>query len=408
MTPLAIAVVTTYYRPVLGGAETAAERLATFLVRRGHRVTVLTKRTSMSSPALEVLDGVEVHRLNPVGERSSLGKWKFLPSLYRALTRRADEIDVVCCVDYRGIGLAALAARSRTRTPVVFQAQTEGVLSGARVRDWFEHVGVNPSGLMARLATWPIRASYGRVDAIGCISHGIEREALAEGVPRERVHYLPNPVDARRFAPAGDAERRRLRERLGIAPDAVVAAFVGRLSREKGAVELVKAWAMARPIGRLAMIGPPMTDHPWDVSAEVRALVAAHQLEDSVRLLGGLPADRVAEWLQASDFSIQPSHFEAMGLAAAEAMAAGLPVIASDTGGYRDFIITEQNGLLVPTKDVPALSAAIGRLAADPVLRQRLGTQARLTAEQFDEALVLGRFERVVADLAAARVRRRT
>ena len=407
MTPLTIAVVSTYYRPVLGGAEAAAERLAAFLARRGHRIIVLTKRTSPSSPSTETRDRVEVNRLLPIGERSSLGKWRFVPTVYRALLLRAEEIDVVCCVDYRGIGLAALAARRRTRTPVVFQAQTEGVLSGARIRGWLEHLAINPAGPVARLATLPIRSMYGRADAIGCISHAIEREALAEGVPQARIHYLPNPVDTRRFSPAGADERRLLRDQLGVPQDSVLAAFVGRLSREKGAVELIQAWAMARPAGRLAVIGPAMADHPWDVSRDVRELVRHHQLEESVLLLGGMPVDQVASWLRAADYAVQPSHFEAMGLAAAEAMAAGLPVIASDTGGYRDFIVSEQNGLLVPPKDVAALSVAIGRLAGDAALRSRLGTQARLTAEQFDEELVLGRFERLVIELAGARGRRR-
>ena len=67
-----------------------------------------------------------------------------------------------------------------------------------------------------------------------------------------------------------------------------------------------------------------MTDHPWDVSAEAARLVASHGLYSTVRFVGGQPTTEVASWLRASDFSIQPSHFEAMGLAAAEAMAMGL------------------------------------------------------------------------------------
>ncbi len=69
MTRAAVAIASTYYPPVLGGAETAAERLAVYLHRRGHAVTVLTTRTSASHPADEILDGVQVVRLPPVGER---------------------------------------------------------------------------------------------------------------------------------------------------------------------------------------------------------------------------------------------------------------------------------------------------------------------------------------------------
>ena len=403
VTRASVAVVSTYYRPVLGGAEAAAERLATFLHRRGHPVVVLTKRTSVDCLVSENIDGVDIERLAPTGERNGYGKWVVLPSLVNALLQRRKSIDLICCVDYRGIGLAALFAGSAAGTPVVFQAQTEGVLSGSRVREWLKELGVRRDGALANIATWPMRALYGRADAIGCISRGIEREAIDAGIPRERVHYLPNPVDTRLFAPATPDEKRALRERLGVAPGSVLVTFVGRLSREKGVMELVRAWARAKPHAQLVLIGPPMTDHPWDVSHEAKALVDEEGIGDAVRFLGGQPIAMVAAWLRASDFSVQPSHFEAMGLAAAEAMAAGLPVIASDTGGYRDFVTHEQTGLLVPPGDVEALAAAITRLADDSALRSRLGAKARDVAEQFDERVVLERFAQLIEQLAAAR-----
>jgi glycosyltransferase involved in cell wall biosynthesis len=199
-------------------------------------------------------------------------------------------------------------------------------------------------------------------------------------------------VDTRRFAPAAPDERRALRERLGFPVDAVLAVFVGRLSKEKGVMELLRAWADARPAASLAVVGPPMTDHPWDVSAEARTLVEREGLADSVQFLGGQPPDVVAAWLRIADFAVQPSHFEAMGLAAAEAMAAGVPVIASDIGGYRDFVVDGENGLLVPPHDVAALAGALTRMAADASLRVRLGAAARTAALQFDEQIVLERF----------------
>ena len=223
-----VAVVTTYYRPVLGGAESAAERVATFLERRGHAVTVITKLTSIDHAHDETLDGVRIMRLPPVGPRTASGKWRFAPNVFRALRRAKKDFDVVCCVDHRGIGLAALAARTFSGTPVVFYAQTEGIMSGSALR---------------RIAA----LLYRRADALACISRAIEREALAVGMPRGRVYYIPNPVDTARFTPATGDEQARIRAELNLAADEVVAVFVGRLSREKGAVELATAW---RPLSR--------------------------------------------------------------------------------------------------------------------------------------------------------------
>jgi glycosyltransferase involved in cell wall biosynthesis len=380
-----VTVITTFYRPVLGGAEAAAERLARYLVRRGHDVLVLTKRTNNALPVTEVIDGVSVQRLPPTGERNGRGKWAVAPFVLKSLLARQSQPQVVCCIDYRGIGLAALAARAVTGVPVIFQAQTEGILSGDRVRAW---------------VAAPL---YRRADALACISHDLEREALAAGVPRERVHYLPNPVDCERFAPASGAARHALRAELGVSADDVLAVFVGRLSREKGVVELVRAWTQARPAARLVVIGPPMTGHSWDVSAEARALAAQSEGGRTITFAGGQPAERVAQWLGIADFAIQPSHFEAMGLAAAEEMAAGLSVIASDTGGFRDFVVPEETGLLVPVRDVDALAHAIHRLASDRPLRERMGANARRRAEEFDERVVLERFAELIDGLAAGR-----
>jgi glycosyltransferase involved in cell wall biosynthesis len=376
-----IAIVTTYYRPVLGGAESAAERVATFLRRRGHDVTVFTKLTPAALAPEETIDGVLVRRLPPVGPRTPSGKWRFAPSVFRALRTERGHFDVVCCVDYRGIGLAALAARAFTRTPVVFYAQTEGVLSGSALR---------------RLGS----LLYRRTNALACISRAIEREALAAGISRERVHYVPNPVDTERFSPATPEERRRLRASLRVGEEEVLAVFVGRLSREKGAVELATAWATLEPKATVAFIGPPMSGHDWDVSGNVARIARESRITSSFRIVGGVPPDEVASWLKAADFAVQPSHFEAMGLAAAEEMAAGLPVIATDTSGYRDFVVDGENGLMVPPKDIRALCNAIARLVQDPALRARLARRARETGAQFEEAAVLSRFAEILDRLA--------
>lgn len=403
MTRPPVIITTTFYSPVLGGAEAAAQRLAVYLHRRGHRVLVLTKRTSRALPAQETIDGVDVLRLPPAAERSGRGKWTVLPSMFAALLRHRARGAVVCCIDYRGIGLAALAARVFTHVPVIFQAQTDGVIGGARIRERLARFGMSPNGSLAKMFASAVRGLYGRADAIGCISNGIVRETVDAGVPSERVHYLPNPVQSACFTPLSPEARRVVRAHAGIPPDAVVALYVGRLSKEKGALELVQAWAHEKPDGYLVIIGPPMTDHPWDVSAAISAVVEREGLSGRVRLLGGQPSSVVADWLRSADFAVQPSYFEAMGLAAAEEMAAGLPVIASDIGGFRDFIVHERNGLLVPVGDVSGIGQAVGRLMTDAACRARLAAAARTAAAPFDEAIVLERFAGLIDRLARAR-----
>lgn len=395
-----VIIVSTYYPPVLGGAETAAAQLAEFLAARGHRVTVITKRTDAGVPRDEQRNGVHVIRVAPRGARAAPGKWLAVPAVTRELLKRRDH-DVVVCIDYRGIGIAALLARASTGTPVIFQAATNGVLSFAAVNRTLDRVGL---GAAAPVLIRPLRHIYNRADAYPCISHDIEAETLAAGVPADRILYLPNPVDARAFRPATGDERRALRADRRIPPHAVVAIIVGRLSREKGQLEALQAWAMARPErGRLLLLGPDMPGHPWDTGPAAREFVRREGLESSVVFAGGVDRDAVAEYLRLADFAIQPSHFEAFGTAALEAMAAGLPVIASDVGGLKDFVEPGSNGIRVPPRDPAALARAITAFVNDDTARAALSEGARHSALRFDIPLVLGQFADLIERVSARR-----
>jgi glycosyltransferase involved in cell wall biosynthesis len=399
MTPRVV-VLTPYYAPVVGGAESSAERLARYLHGIGLNVRVLTKRIGRDLPDEQILGGVPVERIGPYGERSASGKWQVSPAAAAWLLRHRRDHDVVCAVDYRGVGFAALIARAFTGRPVVLQAQTTGVLSGDNIDPILARWGVSAHGAPARLIKMPARLMYGGGDAFACISHDIERETLASGIPRERVHFLPNAVDFTRFRSATDGERAALRRERGIPEDVLVCLFVGRLSREKGLMELIEAWNLLQPANALLLVaGPDMTGHPWDVGVAARDFVARHNLTASTRFLGSI-AD-VAPLLRVADIVVQPSHFEALGLSAIEALASGVPVVASAVGGLLDFVVDDVNGKLAAVQNPAALADAIGILISDEPLRRRLAAQARASVQaDYDEREVFGRFAALLTSLA--------
>ena len=398
-----VVILTPYFFPVIGGVESNAERLARYLVSQRVPVHVLTKRIGHQLPDAEDRDGISVHRIGPYGERSSFGKWQLLPAVTRWLVRRAADYDVVCCVDYRATGAAALLARRSTGRPVVFQAQTTGVLSGDNMDPLLRSVGVGATGAIARVLKAPIRALYGGADAFACISRDIERETLACGIARERVHYLPNAIDMSHFRPADPVERERLRQHFDVPSDRVVCLFVGRLSREKGVLDLLEAWRLVQPTDALLVVaGPDMTGHPWDAGAPGRAFVERHGLGASVRFIG--PLADVAPLMQAADLVVQPSHFEALGLSAIEALACGTPLVASAVGGLLDFVVEGRNGRLCPPQDPPTLAACLRPLLSDADARTRLAGHARESVLQaFDEQVVFGRMRALFERLAETR-----
>ena len=397
-----VLILTPYFYPIIGGVESNAERLAHYLVAQGVPVQVLTKRIGRGLADQEDRDGIAIHRIGPGGERSSLGKWLMTPAIVNWLVRHASDYTVVCCVDYRATGVAALLARRITGRPVVFQAQTTGVLSGDNIDPLLRKAGIGATGPIAGAVKGPIRVLYRGADAFACISRDIERETLACGVPRERVWYLPNAIDMTHFRPAEPGERERLRRERNLPLDGVVCLFVGRLSREKGVMELLEAWRRLQPGALLVMAGPDMTGHAWDAGGPGRAFVEQHGLGASVRFVG--PLTDVAPMIKAADLVVQPSHFEALGLSAIEALACGVPLVASAVGGLLDFVVDGDNGRLCPPQDPAALAACLGPLLADAGARARLASRARESVRQvYDELAVFGRMRALFDRLAVAR-----
>jgi glycosyltransferase involved in cell wall biosynthesis len=223
--------------------------------------------------------------------------------------------------------------------------------------------------------------------------------AIRDGIaPAHRIRLLGNGIDLARFDPArvGSARRREVRASLGIADDAPVVGFVGRLVAEKGVRELLEAARYVLedlPAARFLFVGATDTDKADRLTAEVARDVGLHH----ACVFAGQRQD-MPEMYGVMDVFVLPSHREGFPRAPMEASAMKVPSVVTDVRGCRQAVTHGRNGLLVPVGDVRALAQAISRILANRALAHRLGEHGRRRAlVEFDERSV---FMTVLAEYA--------
>lgn len=172
------------------------------------------------------------------------------------------------------------------------------------------------------------------------------------GTQADKIHVIVNGFNTEVFQLR---DRQAARQALNIPHDAEVIVYVGRFIEAKGLIELVTSFGemcRTRPKLRLALIGSGVLED------RLKALLSEKQLLDKVFLPGGLQPTQVAQWLAASDVLTLPSWSEGYPNVVVEGVACGRPVVATDVGGTRE-ILHEGNGILIPPKNVEALTQAL-------------------------------------------------
>ncbi|MEK7649550.1 MAG: glycosyltransferase family 4 protein [Patescibacteria group bacterium] len=362
------------YPPEIGGPATFARMIKKELPARGHQVRVVTYADARVSE-----EGVtSILRALPWGVRHTV--------YFFAVARHAFWADTIIALDPTVAGFSAIWVARLFRKK--FALRVGGDYAWEQGMQRFG-VNVLLDDFLAKTWSLPVEllrsvqkhvAFHARVVIVqsAYLASVVERW----GIAKENIEIVPNAVSLPPLP-----ERHAARASLGFADECVVVS-VGRLVPWKGFATLIEA-TRDFPM-TLVVIG----DGP-----DRKALEKQAEGHRNIQFTGALSKDKLAQYLAAGDIFALNTGYEGFSHQIIEAMAAGLAVATTESGGNKEVVKDGENALAVPLDDVAAWSAALGRLAKDVTLRERLGKEARLTAAQYTSEKTLDAFEKILHSL---------
>jgi D-inositol-3-phosphate glycosyltransferase len=373
--------------PRTGGAEVSVALQAAGLARRGAVVDLLAGNEPAPAlrAALAAGGGTTLVAASP--PPAGRVPWEHeafdrAHVLHRHLA--ATEVDVVHAFSHASALAAAIALTGTTRPALLasFHEMTAQTTEEGRAQSAFVY-------------------ALERIDRHVTLSGHYDRVAASYGVPAERRRRARQGIEVERFASGSRPAGRRA---LGIGDEERVVLCPSRFARWKGQLELVRATARLRRDGRdvLLVLAGSLHGGTTAYREQLEAEIAAVGLTDRVHLLADVPYERMPDVLAAADVVVQPSHREGLGLAALEAMAAGVPVVAAEVTGLDEYCVDGRNCLTFPARDEQALAVALRRLLDDPSLGGRLRAEGMRTAQGFDAERGVDDLLAVYEELAAA------
>lgn len=361
--------------PSVGGTEACVLALARAFRRRAHDVTVATS-LEPGTPEVDEIDGVTVRRFS----LRRLGRLRLPPPAYArfVLDRSWDVVHLHGQQVWSSDHLFPHLVRRRRPTVLtphgLYQLHME---PGWRTDVYYR---------------WALSWALARVDQVVAITETERDELVRLGGDATRITRIPDGIDLAEFERLPEGFRARHR----VPPGAPLLLALGGFYRNKRIDRLIEAFAMLRrPDARLMVMGPT-----GDARSEARARALAAPLGAGVSILGTVPRAELCAGLGEADLLVSASEFEGFGLALLEAMAAGLPFVATPVGAAAELVAHGGGRLAAPTP--AALAAAIADLLAHPKERRAMGCRGRRAVADYSVERVAGAHLELYADLIRA------
>lgn len=355
MTPpgrLRALIITGAYFPELSAGGLQSQAAARLLGDRLDAV-VLTTATDPTLPRRDSVDGRAVSRVC-VNVKSRVSRLAALMRLIVEALRLVPRADLVHIQGFstKNIVVSAVAKLCGRRVVLHLQTARHDEPPAVKAQGW--------------LAWWAFRTA----DLYLSVSPALTAASVAAGLPRERFRHVPNGVDPSRFSIATPDERLALRRQLGLPVGRPIALYVGTFTRDKQPHVLLDAWltlqadpACASTLVCVGATSPRQFEADAQLAAGIRRDADRSGFGD--RLVLADPTVRIEDYFRAADVFVLPSAREGLPIVLLEAMACGLPCIASNLPGSTDVMIEDGvNGHLVPPGETEGLGRALRRFAA--------------------------------------------
>jgi lipopolysaccharide/colanic/teichoic acid biosynthesis glycosyltransferase/glycosyltransferase involved in cell wall biosynthesis len=343
------------------------------LISEGHQVHIACSKGKYTG-SLQA-QGYIVHTVDTKRTLNMVSHLKTLWCLYRLIKK--EQFDIVHVHTPVAAALGRVAAWA-AGVPVIIYT-VHGFYFHENMPAWKRQLIIFVEKCLGLITNMVLAVS--KEDAVTAVRENI--------YPEDKVTYIGNGVNIKRFA---NIERNGVRAKFGLNDRNKVIGFVGRIVEEKGVIELIAAMqpvVKAIPHAKLLFVGDVLdSDRDKKTKDVIKNLLTKNGIASNIIFTGFI--EDIPRVLKSIDLFVLPSYREGMPVSVIEAMASGIPVIATNIRGCREEVVPGLTGLLVPVKDPAALAIAIISLLADPELCQQMGAEGRRRAcELYDERIIL-------------------
>lgn len=377
---------------------------AKVLVRNGINVHVITQHNPGAKYEEETA-GIHIHRfrwLEPP-KFKALIYFKGIKDNFRLLTYlislffnlifliRKYDVDVLHAHHTIPTGFIGVIVAKLMKRPIVITAHLMDITThGADVGPLGNIKDFESNFIFRRLIIFSLNHS----NKIIAVSADLANKIEQMGIDKEKISIFRNAVDLIRFRPI---KNKSLRIKYDINKNEVLILFIGHLEAFKGVFELLGAFYKVHnrhENTKLMMVGE------GEDAQKVKEKVSKLGLDKSVIFVGKISPENIQKFYQMADIFVLPSYTEGLPLVVIEAMACGLPVIASKVGGIPEVISDSENGFLVQPQKEDVLKVKLETLVTDPNLREQFGKfSMQIIDDEFNIEYKIKRFIRIYKDL---------